>query len=112
MMSIPTIRCWCEDETVRKRTSDCFTANSLRDCSVAHNLRLQSLDVNNFFMFAIKIDSCSTCCHLLVLQHVISLWVCLFVCLCIVLYSSIYIAPLNSHRQTEALLVRLAPRKE
>jgi len=29
-----------------------------------------------------------------------------------VLYSSIYIAPLNSHRQTEALLVRLAPRKE
>src|SRR6218665_2268958 len=31
---------------------------------------------------------------------------------CIVLYSSIYIAPLNSHRQTEALFVRLAPRKE
>ena len=31
---------------------------------------------------------------------------------CIVLYSSIYIAHLNSHRQTEALLVRLAPRKE
>ena len=31
---------------------------------------------------------------------------------CIVWYSSIYIAPLNSHRQTEALLVRLAPRKE
>jgi len=31
---------------------------------------------------------------------------------CIVLYSSIYIAPLNSHRQTEALSVRLAPRKE
>src|SRR6218665_3707800 len=31
---------------------------------------------------------------------------------CILLYSSIYIAPLNSHRQTEALLVRLAPRKE
>src|SRR6218665_66699 len=30
----------------------------------------------------------------------------------IVLYSIIYIAPLNSHRQTEALLVRLAPRKE
>src|SRR6218665_2681014 len=31
---------------------------------------------------------------------------------CIVLYSNIYTAPLNSHRQTEALLVRLAPRKE
>jgi len=31
---------------------------------------------------------------------------------CIVLYSIIYIAPLNSHRQTEAILVRLAPRKE
>ena len=31
---------------------------------------------------------------------------------CIVLYSSIHIAPLNSHRQTEALLVRLAPWKE
>ena len=31
---------------------------------------------------------------------------------CIVLYSSIYIAPLSSHRQTEALLVQLAPRKE
>src|SRR6218665_2667478 len=31
---------------------------------------------------------------------------------CIVLYSSIYIAPLNSLRQTEALLVQLAPRKE
>jgi len=31
---------------------------------------------------------------------------------CIVLYSSIYIAPLNRHGQTEALLVRLAPRKE
>src|SRR6218665_2876102 len=31
---------------------------------------------------------------------------------CIVLYSSIYIAPLNSQRQTEALVVRLAPRKE
>ena len=31
---------------------------------------------------------------------------------CIVWYSSIYIAPLNSHGQTEALLVRLAPRKE
>ena len=30
----------------------------------------------------------------------------------IVLYSSIYIAPLNSHRQREALVVRLAPRKE
>jgi len=30
---------------------------------------------------------------------------------CIVLYSSIYIAPLSNHRQTEALLVRLAPRK-
>src|SRR6218665_324195 len=30
---------------------------------------------------------------------------------CIVLYSSIYIAPLNSHRQTEALLVRLTPKK-
>src|SRR6218665_360654 len=29
----------------------------------------------------------------------------------VVLYSSIYIAPLNSHRQREALLVRLAPRK-
>src|SRR6218665_2087290 len=28
---------------------------------------------------------------------------------CIVLYSSTYIAPLNSQRQTEALLVRLAP---
>src|SRR6218665_3906232 len=35
-----------------------------------------------------------------------------YVYFCIVLYSSIYIAPLNSHRQTEALLVRLAPRKE
>ena len=31
---------------------------------------------------------------------------------CIVLYSSICMAPLNSHRQTEALVVRLAPRKE
>ena len=31
---------------------------------------------------------------------------------CIVLYSSIYIAPLNSHRQTEALLVRLPPINE
>jgi len=31
---------------------------------------------------------------------------------CIVLYLSIYIAPLNSHGQTEALLVHLAPRKE
>src|SRR6218665_460417 len=31
---------------------------------------------------------------------------------CIVLYSSINIAPINSHGQTEALLVRLAPRKE
>jgi len=31
---------------------------------------------------------------------------------CVVLYSSIYILPLNSHGQTEALLVRLAPRKE
>ena len=31
---------------------------------------------------------------------------------CIVLYLSIYIAPLNSHGQTEALLVELAPRKE
>jgi len=30
----------------------------------------------------------------------------------IVLYSSIYIAPHNSHGQTEAFLVRLAPRKE
>ena len=27
-------------------------------------------------------------------------------------YSSIYIAPLNSREPTEALLVRLAPRKE
>src|SRR6218665_1359733 len=35
-----------------------------------------------------------------------------FVLYCIVLYSSIYIAPLNDHRQTEALLVRLAQRKE
>ena len=33
-------------------------------------------------------------------------------CCCIVLYSSIYIAPLNSRGPTEALLVRLAPRKE
>jgi len=33
-------------------------------------------------------------------------------CIWETLYSSIYIAPLNSHRQTEALLVRLAPRKE
>jgi len=32
--------------------------------------------------------------------------------LCIVLYSSIYIALLNNHGQTEVLLVRLAPRKE
>ena len=31
---------------------------------------------------------------------------------CIVLYCSIYIAPLNSRGQTEALLVRLTPRKE
>ena len=31
---------------------------------------------------------------------------------CIALYLSIYIAPLNSHRQREALLVQLAPRKE
>src|SRR6218665_215168 len=31
---------------------------------------------------------------------------------CIVLYLSIYIAPLNSHGQKEALLVQLAPRKE
>jgi len=30
----------------------------------------------------------------------------------IVLYSSIYIAPLNSHGQTKVLLVRLAPRKK
>jgi len=29
-----------------------------------------------------------------------------------VLYSSIYISPLNSRGPTEALLVRLAPRKE
>ena len=29
----------------------------------------------------------------------------------IVLYSSIYIVPLNGHGQTEALLVRLAPEK-
>jgi len=28
------------------------------------------------------------------------------------LYSSIYIAPINSHGQTEGLLVRLAPGKE
>jgi len=33
-------------------------------------------------------------------------------CIALYLYSSIYIAPVNSHRQTEALLVRLAPRKE
>jgi len=32
--------------------------------------------------------------------------------LIIVLYSSIYIAPLNSRAPTEALLVRLVPRKE
>jgi len=32
--------------------------------------------------------------------------------ICIVLYLSIYISPLNSHEQIEALLVRLAPRKE
>ena len=31
---------------------------------------------------------------------------------CIVLYLSIYIAPLNRHGQTEAPLVELAPRKE
>ena len=31
---------------------------------------------------------------------------------CIVLYSSIYIAPLNSREPTEVLWVRLAPRKE
>jgi len=31
---------------------------------------------------------------------------------CIVLYLSIYIAPLNSHGQIETLLVQLAPRKE
>ena len=31
---------------------------------------------------------------------------------CIALYLSIYIAPLNSQRQTEAFLVRLAPRKK
>ena len=31
---------------------------------------------------------------------------------CIVLYLSIYIAPLNSHGQTEALLVGLASRTE
>ena len=31
---------------------------------------------------------------------------------CIVLYSSTYIAPLNSRGPTEALLIRLAPRKE
>jgi len=31
---------------------------------------------------------------------------------CIVLYSSIYIAPINTHGQTAALLVRLAPRKD
>jgi len=30
----------------------------------------------------------------------------------VVLYSNIYIAPLNSRGPTEALLVRLAPRKE
>ena len=32
--------------------------------------------------------------------------------LCIVLYSSIYIAPLNSRGPSEALFVRLAPGKE
>ena len=31
---------------------------------------------------------------------------------CIVLCSNIYIAPLNSHGQTEARLVRLGPRKQ
>jgi len=35
-----------------------------------------------------------------------------FALLCIVLDSSIYIAPLSSRRPIEALLVRLAPRKE
>src|SRR6218665_1863425 len=31
---------------------------------------------------------------------------------CVVLYSSIYIVFLNSHGQTQTLLVRIAPRKE
>jgi len=38
--------------------------------------------------------------------HLVSPWY------CIVLYLSIYIAPLNSREQTEALLVQLAPRKK
>src|SRR6218665_1143814 len=35
-----------------------------------------------------------------------------YILYCIVLYLSICIAPLNSHGQTEVLLVQLAPRKE
>src|SRR6218665_3396294 len=48
------------------------------------------------------------------LLRALSLWIMMTMMMMIVLYmySSIYIAPLNSHRQTEALLVRLAPRKE
>jgi len=51
----------------------------------------------------------------------VCMYVCMPVCLpaclptylyCIVLYLSICIKPLNSHGQSEALLVRLAPRKE
>src|SRR6218665_401850 len=54
---------------------------------------------------------CVTTRNLSIILRLTMKWVCnscqtkCTVLYCIVLYSSIYIAPLNSHRQTEALLV-------
>src|SRR6218665_2651223 len=71
---------------------------------VSKNIRTYSWSCILVFMQELM-SACLYAC-----KNVYSL--CMYVCMyCIVLYSSIYIAPHNSRGPTEALLVRLAPRK-
>ena len=83
----------------RTRTISCTVSRSMSTgaaVALVHSFVTNRLDYNSLYPSISGSPSVRLACLLY----------------CIVMYSSIYIAPLNSHRQTEALLVRLAPRKD
>src|SRR6218665_3117929 len=95
----------CNPPVTRHRTY-LYTTTTTQDVCTSSSFgslpfrRLRMYDVELLSLLHAHKDTCE-CIHFNSIQPY-----------CTVLYSSIYIAPLNSNRQLEAPVVRLAPRKE
>ena len=77
----------------------CYQVLSHIYCIALHCIALHYIKLHCIALYCIAL-------HCIVLTCIVLYCIVLY---CIVLYSSIYEAPLNSHGQTEASLVRLAP---